>query len=109
MKTMVNQTPRKCVLGFVYDNFNLLVNFYPGISVKMLADKIGRGSTRTCDFPLEEVDVSKYIQPRNPHFIAKLRAGPKRNILVIISASINCCYAATVSGNLLCFYMSCYN
>ncbi|KAK0580304.1 hypothetical protein LWI29_000511 [Acer saccharum] len=60
-----------------------------GVSGKMLADKIGRGSTRTCDFLLEEVDVSKYIQPRNPHFIAKLRAGPKRNILPIPSKVIN--------------------
>ncbi|KAK3195619.1 hypothetical protein Dsin_026929 [Dipteronia sinensis] len=59
-----------------------------GVSGKMHADKIGRGSTRTCDFLLEEVDVSKYIEPRNPHFIAKLRAGPKRNILPIPSKVI---------------------
>ncbi|KAK0573597.1 hypothetical protein LWI29_010552 [Acer saccharum] len=68
-----------------------------GVSGKMLADKIGRGSTRTCDFLLEEVDVSKYIQPRNPRFIAKLRAGPKRNILVV-GAQIN--IMATASATL---------
>ncbi|KAI9181483.1 hypothetical protein LWI28_015392 [Acer negundo] len=60
-----------------------------GVSGKMHADKIGRDSKRTNDFLLEEVDVSKYIQPRNPHFIAKLRAGPKRNILPIPSKIIN--------------------
>ncbi|KAH7575161.1 hypothetical protein JRO89_XS02G0056100 [Xanthoceras sorbifolium] len=56
-----------------------------GVSEKMPIRKIGRGSKRTNNLLLEEVDVSKYIQPRNPFVIAKLRAGPRKNLLPVPS------------------------
>ncbi|KAK4836908.1 hypothetical protein QYF36_001262 [Acer negundo] len=49
----------------------------------MAAHKIGRGYKRTNDVSLEEVDVPKIIQPQNPHFIAKLKAGSTKNLLLV--------------------------
>ncbi|KAK4838916.1 hypothetical protein QYF36_017563 [Acer negundo] len=54
-----------------------------GVFQQMLVHKIGRGYKRTNDVLLEEVDVPKTIKPQNPHFIAKLKAGSTKNLLLV--------------------------
>ncbi|KAL5790812.1 hypothetical protein ACOSQ2_005700 [Xanthoceras sorbifolium] len=54
---------------------------------KGTSDAKDGGFERTT-FKSEKVDVSKYVQPRNPHFIAKLRKGTKKHLLLVPSKVI---------------------
>ncbi|KAK3199232.1 hypothetical protein Dsin_022647 [Dipteronia sinensis] len=54
-----------------------------GVFKQMHVHNIRRGYKRTNDVLLEEVDARKIILPQNPHFIAKLKTGSNRNLLLV--------------------------